>query len=531
MTASYRTRTVKAYSTSIMAMAVMTFLIPATASYAAITWDGGGNSNWWFDPVNWSREPLLPPSQGDPPAITDAQHNTGTGPWDVTGEGIVYDPLNDPFFATADERAYPTGSPLATTEGVMRDYGPETLYRLYVARNTTNSNLITIKSGNLAIESTTIIGRSGSTAEAQNLGRVNQLGGTVRLPLTALDLGQREASGWGNGVWDYRGGTLEVSTTGGSGIRLAAGGSAGAGGTGRFIMHNPTSGGHVRAFDFTVAANGGPTPGGDPALSPNGTTTGVGIVEFHFENGGTRPIQVDRNLSINNGLDDDLEGTRSSRLELVLSSAPTLTAGVPQNLGLFDVSFGDVFGGLITGTGDLDGDTVFNDDRVFSSADATVAYVEGSTVSAVLGSTKFNWAISYTGNITWTDADNSVVGAITGPGTGTDVVLMGLSSETIAVDDADFDGDSDVDGDDFLIWQRGLGVGASNATGDADGDTDVDAADLSIWKMQFGDGPGGAGFASAVPEPAAGVMLDAAILSLAGLRRNRASLASPGGAT
>jgi hypothetical protein len=323
-------------------------------------------------------------------------------------------------------------------------------------------------------------------------------------------------------MWDYRGGTLEVSTVGGAGIRLAAGSSSGVGGTGHFIMHNPTSGGHVRAFDFVVAANGGPTGSTDPALNPNGTTTGVGIVEFHFENGGTRPIQVDRNLSINNGLDDDLQGTRSSRLELVLNSAPTLTAGVPQNLGLFDVNFGDVFGGLITGTGDLDGDATFNDDRVFSDSDADIAYVEGSTVSAVLGNTKYNWSISYTGNITWTDAGNSVVDSITGPGTGTDVVLMGLSSETVAVDDADFDGDSDVDGNDLLIWQRGVGVGNNNATGDADGNNIVNAADLAIWKTQFGDGPGGAGAASAVPEPAAGAMFATALLSLAAMRRRQA---------
>jgi hypothetical protein len=67
-------------------------------------------------------------------------------------------------------------------------------------------------------------------------------------------------------------------------------------------------------------------------------------------------------------------------------------------------------------------------------------------------------------------------------------------------DDADFDGDNDVDGQDFLIWQRGLGVGTTLAAGDADGNGMVDAADLAVWKSQFG---GGASVAAvgAVPEP------------------------------
>jgi hypothetical protein len=54
---------------------------------------------------------------------------------------------------------------------------------------------------------------------------------------------------------------------------------------------------------------------------------------------------------------------------------------------------------------------------------------------------------------------------------------------------ADFDADLDVDGNDFLLWQRGLGAVNANAThakGNADVDADVDAADLVIWRSQFG---------------------------------------------
>ncbi len=71
--------------------------------------------------------------------------------------------------------------------------------------------------------------------------------------------------------------------------------------------------------------------------------------------------------------------------------------------------------------------------------------------------------------------------------------------EGITLASADFDSDSDIDGFDFLSWQRGFGIQAPNAVkadGDADNDTDVDATDLSVWEAQFG-GP-----APAVAAPA-----------------------------
>ncbi|MCA9238130.1 MAG: PEP-CTERM sorting domain-containing protein [Planctomycetales bacterium] len=461
--------------------------LAASLANASNNFDGQGNNNWWFDYVNWSKaspttvvDPLtnglLPPNNEFDPNVgllgNDAQINGGSGAWDVTGEGVVFDPDNDPFYSNpdvvdddivngsdflqlqrsglapsnwsrqfggtgygAEDMAYPTeisSGPFSVNigGGQVREMGPQTLYRMYISRNTTNSNTLTIKSGDLAVGSTIIVGRSGSTSEAQNLGQVVQTGGIFRIPSNTLDMGQSESSGWGNGTYDYRGGTLEVQQyTGAGGIRLSAGSSTtGAGGIGKFIMHNPMTGGRVHTFDFTLAAI---------ANLADGVERGVGIVEFHLENGGTRPIQVDQNLAINNGADStDPTWIRSARLDLVLDEAPaTDGGGVPVNLGLFDVDFESVYGGTITGTGDLglDGDPlVHTNDRIFSDAAGTTHYSEGDTVSAVFGGTQYNWTITYTGDISWTDAANSVVDQVLGAGNGTDVVLVGLSSAPAA---------------------------------------------------------------------------------------------------
>ena len=81
---------------------------------------------------------------------------------------------------------------------------------------------------------------------------------------------------------------------------------------------------------------------------------------------------------------------------------------------------------------------------------------------------------------------------------------------------ADFDSDGDVDGNDFLIWQRGFGLTGqtSKVNGDANGDGSVTGADLGIWKSTFGS-PGGLSAASAVPEPATAQMLLAVGAALA----------------
>lgn len=68
--------------------------------------------------------------------------------------------------------------------------------------------------------------------------------------------------------------------------------------------------------------------------------------------------------------------------------------------------------------------------------------------------------------------------------------VMDRVLDFFAIDDpnADFDADNDVDGADFLAWQRGFGkaVDVAPADGDANGDGHVNGDDLLAWQSQYG---------------------------------------------
>jgi hypothetical protein len=75
---------------------------------------------------------------------------------------------------------------------------------------------------------------------------------------------------------------------------------------------------------------------------------------------------------------------------------------------------------------------------------------------------------------------------------------FGVSSSSFTnpdtANDPDFDQNQIVDGNDLLIWQRGLGlVGPPNPTntlGNANADVAIDEADLAKWKQFYGTPPG-----------------------------------------
>jgi hypothetical protein len=79
----------------------------------------------------------------------------------------------------------------------------------------------------------------------------------------------------------------------------------------------------------------------------------------------------------------------------------------------------------------------------------------------------------------------------------------------------DFDGDGDVDGADFIVWQTNYPTtsGAGLDDGDADSDGDVDGADFAAWQSNFPVGPGPG--SSPVPEPSAALLMAISLIGAA----------------
>ncbi len=73
----------------------------------------------------------------------------------------------------------------------------------------------------------------------------------------------------------------------------------------------------------------------------------------------------------------------------------------------------------------------------------------------------------------------------------------------------DYDRDADVDGADFLKWQRDLGASATPAGNGADGDGDglVDDGDLGVWRTHFGQVSNQLASVAAIPEPSTWTLL------------------------
>ncbi len=105
-------------------------------------------------------------------------------------------------------------------------------------------------------------------------------------------------------------------------------------------------------------------------------------------------------------------------------------------------------------------------------------------------------------NITGAFADGrfglytNIQGVATGP------VFSNFSVENLG----DYDADTDVDGNDFLVWQQQLGL-MGNLPADGDGGGVVDAADLLIWKFNYGTAGAASDTAFGVPEPPASALL------------------------
>ena len=97
-----------------------------------------------------------------------------------------------------------------------------------------------------------------------------------------------------------------------------------------------------------------------------------------------------------------------------------------------------------------------------------------------------------------------------------------LTEEAILVDSADFDGDGDIDGVDFMTLQQGFGTGTTHAEGDANHNGSIDSADLAIWESQYGS-PAPLAAISSVPEPSTAIIAGACFLVCCSVLRTKRS--------
>jgi hypothetical protein len=100
---------------------------------------------------------------------------------------------------------------------------------------------------------------------------------------------------------------------------------------------------------------------------------------------------------------------------------------------------------------------------------------------------------------------------------------MRAEVRTVVPDNADFNGDGTVGGEDLLAWQQRVGgpAGATQSQGDANDDGLVDWDDLAVWQAQFGGPPPAVGAGEAVPEPGSLGLALAAMAMAAGTGRRR----------
>ncbi len=179
------------------------------------------------------------------------------------------------------------------------------------------------------------------------------------------------------------------------------------------------------------------------------------------------------------------------------------------------------FGLINDGTGFLDyfnpGTTIVNFGQDNGSDTPIVADINGDGFVDI-GIIRDNG-----GQLTWEFALTTAGGGLSSSlaasaifgGTG-DIPLIGQFD--IIPPNADFDEDDDVDGADFLAWQRGYLTGTTHSQGDANGDGVVDHLDLGIWQGEFG-GLSPHATTATVPEPSLLALVAFCLLTLAGSHR------------
>jgi len=381
------------------------------------------NAESWFNISNWGfvvtnitdNTGTLPESyaSGQSGATVDEVNTTA-----MPSVGVVFDPADD-----ANVPAGTTGGNSQYMANVWASSG-SLIVGSFIGTAAQTPAKLTIESGTIYAQAISI-GRDSAAEIVQNGGVLAALGSAMKVQsfnkITTL----------GTGTYEYHGGTLEAF-----GIQVVAGGCS----------IGPTQ--SLAAVGSFIVYNDGPD---GAVLSANGFQfdqnnygyEDIGTVEFHYDLnsggiGNVRPVQDNwndtalANGNAGTGKLQILQGTvttkgkgtaslpytlYSSRLNLVLDTAPSVISGLTQNLGLFDQS-------IITGSGTFP--------KAFYSADGSTIFTQGATISAVYSGTIYSWTISYSGQINFTSTAVSGYNSsnITATG-GNDVVLIGLAPQAV----------------------------------------------------------------------------------------------------
>ncbi|TWU22789.1 dockerin type I domain-containing protein [Bythopirellula polymerisocia] len=273
-----------------------------------------------------------------------------------------------------------------------------------------------------------------------------------------------------------------------------------------------------------AATNGSSDPDGLPAFTDGIGDIGTGLTGLlndfpgsgspakllEYELGGAYDIDEIRIFTGNNGADGRIFSTTGVWTSNDGSSF--------EFLGYFQSDSSGVTNNSTT-PGGPDGSTlvrIFRDDAIPLATDITHLRFDLYAVSNVDGVMfdPFNGVNSFTGT------DDGFETAYVSPLVREIDVFGALS----IIDNADFDGDDDVDGIDFLIWQRNFLSGTTLSEGDANSDGRVDETDLAIWQSQYGLTTSSVSHLSRVPESNSLIYLLLICLTLGSHRSNKQRL-------
>ncbi|QDS99893.1 beta strand repeat-containing protein [Adhaeretor mobilis] len=298
--------------------------------------------------------------------------------------------------------------------------------------------------------------------------------------------------------------------------------------TGLVVGQNPTDNAKLTIANGTLATRDGrvAAAGGSQGLLTVATGGLLQVDESLLVGGGQGTLQVDLGGSVQVG--DVLTLTNSGRL----AGSGNVIATVDNQAGA--ISPGSAAGpsaGLLSVTGSvLQGTSATLEIELGGVDNSNLAIPEFDTLQ-VDGSLILDGELSVSlvdlggGEFTPSDGDMFTIATVTSgisgefnsfalPEIAGLTWLLGNNDQdlVLALTDspADFAGDSEIDGADFLAWQIGFGInsGANPSDGDSDSDGDVDPDDLANWHAQYGfEVIANTPSVGAVPEPSGLVLL------------------------